>query len=103
MTDMRKRVTEDLKVIDKEYFPPGLRSRESRPVTLHPVPESKLSTDRDQTSSMRNSITADNKATRMADAQHQADQGQFSSQRGESSISKVISEDDVDNLSNDDR
>ena len=27
MKEMRKRVTEDLQVIDIEYFPPGLKSR----------------------------------------------------------------------------
>ena len=42
MKEMRKRVTEDLQVIDKEYFPPGLRSRGSRRVNrmLQPVHES---------------------------------------------------------------
>ena len=42
MKEMRKRVNEDLQVIDKEYFPPGLRSRGDRHVhrLLQPVNES---------------------------------------------------------------
>jgi hypothetical protein len=48
MREMRARVTEDLSVIDTEYFPPGLKSRGFNRIkqTLQPVLESKLSTER---------------------------------------------------------